>query len=263
MCEGPELGGSISGAGIVLSSVTKRFVAGATTRCIFDAFSVDFAPGMITAVIGPSGVGKSTLLRMISGLEAVDGGRVEIGPEAKPIRYAFQSDVLLPWRTVVGNIRLSGDLTGKPIAAPALTKALEQIRLADYAGAFPVQLSGGMRRRVALARVVVSDFKSILLDEPLTGVDLPTRISLLVWLRDVVRARQAICLAVMHDLDDAIQFADRIVSLVGSPARIGLDAQVPFERPETTKGVWALRRSESFIGFAESLADSLAGEGQS
>ena len=242
---------------ISVSQLSKTFISGGVVRKVFSRFTIEFEGGAVTAIMGQSGVGKSTLLRLLAGLDAPDEGQITRCIESQPLRYAFQSNILLPWRTVAGNLKLSADLTGNPTDPREVQNALKRIGLSDFAGAFPSELSGGMRRRVALARTVLSDFQTILLDEPLSGVDLPLRIELLVWLRQLIGARQATSVVVMHDLEDAIQIADRIVVLQGQPASVAVDCPIELARPTSVRAAWALRRSPGFFALAEQLASEL------
>ena len=193
--------------------------------------------GGFTAVVGRSGCGKSTLLRLILGLEAPTAGRIaleaaESGPRRseRPRRIMFQEPRLLPWARVVDNVAvgLSGIGTKAERRERALA-ALEQVGLADKAGAWPATLSGGQRQRVALARALVSGPGLLALDEPLGALDALTRIGMQDLIERIWRADGFTALLVTHDVGEAVAMADRI--LVVDAGRIALDLRVDVPRP--------------------------------
>jgi NitT/TauT family transport system ATP-binding protein len=189
------------------------------------SFALD--DGEVVALIGPSGCGKSTLLNIGSGLYRpsegaafVDGERV-LAPNAH-VAFMLQKDLLLPWRTVLDNVAFGLEIQRRP-AAERLARArdlLAGLQLAEFAGHYPHQLSGGMRQRVALARTLAVEPSVLLLDEPFSAVDAQTR---MVLQRDLARTlKQAgkTALLITHDLAEAVLMADRVLVMSPRPGRI-------------------------------------------
>ncbi len=202
---------------------------------------IDFAvePGTFVALVGPSGAGKSTLLSLLAGLEPPTEGIIEKDgePLAGPgtVAYMPQNDLLLPWRTVVGNVALGLEATGtsKREARTRANKALSRFGLEEFADVPPWKLSGGMRSRVALLRTALLDRDVLLLDEPFGALDALTRRHLQGWLLEVREELAATIVLVTHDVDEALLLADRAVVLGQRPARVALDLPVKLERPRT------------------------------
>ncbi len=206
---------------------------------ILDGVDLEVAPGTFLALIGPSGVGKSTLLGLLAGLDLPDEGYVEKDgePLTRPglVSYMPQSDLLLPWRSVVANVALGLEATGvsRREAREKAAWALERFGLDEFARSSPATLSGGMRSRVALLRTALLGRDVLLLDEPFGALDALTRRWLQEWLLEVRDELAATIVLVTHDVDEALLLADRVVVLKGRPARIALDLAVELERPRT------------------------------
>ena len=208
---------------------------------ILDGVNLEVAPGTFLALIGPSGAGKSTLLGLLAGLDLPDEGYVEKDgePLTRPglVSYMPQSDLLLPWRSVVANVALGLEATGvsRREAREKAAWALERFGLEEFARASPAALSGGMRSRVALLRTALLGRDVLLLDEPFGALDALTRRWLQEWLLGVRDELAATIVLVTHDVDEALLLADRVVVLKGRPARIALDLAVELKRPRTMK----------------------------
>lgn len=188
------------------------------------------AAGEHVAIVGRSGVGKSTLLHLIAGLLRPQRGCVQIddvtvnGPAHGAV-LMFQRPALLPWATVAENVllplRFSGAYRRDPAAARRTVRMLlQQIGLAERADALPNQLSGGQQQRVALARALAGNPKILLLDEPFSALDMETRTALRSDIRRLLLERGTTLVTVTHDIADAVALADRGLLLAGSPARI-------------------------------------------
>ena len=202
---------------------------------------IDFAvePSTFVALVGPSGAGKSTLLSLLAGLEPPTEGTIEKdgSPLSGPgtVAYMPQNDLLLPWRTVAGNVALGLEATGTPKreARSRADKALSRFGLEEFADVSPWKLSGGMRSRIALLRTALLNRDVLLLDEPFGALDALTRRHLQGWLLDVREELAATIVLVTHDVDEALLLAERAVVLGQRPARVALDLPVKLERPRT------------------------------
>ena len=182
--------------------------------------SLEVPAGSVIAVVGRSGVGKSTLLRLASGLDRPDRGTVDGGPCA----LLPQHDALMPWRSALGNAavvaRLEG--AGRSDAEEQARALFRRFGLAGAEATPPRELSGGMRRRVALLRTALSRRPALLLDEPFGGLDAITRADLATWLGELLSTVRRSVHIVSHDIHEVLSIADEVVVLAGRPATIGL-----------------------------------------
>ena len=219
-------------------NVTMHFVeSSGRSLTAVQHVSLAVRDGEVVSLIGPSGCGKSTLLNIGAGLYApsegeafVDGERVE-GPNSH-VAFMLQKDLLLPWRTVNENVMLGVEIQGVPAAerkqrARAL---LENLNLAEFAGHYPHQLSGGMRQRVALARTLAVDPSVLLLDEPFSAVDAQTRMVLQRELAQTLKRARKTALLITHDLLEAVTLSDRVLVMSKRPGRI-ID-EMPVDLPD-------------------------------
>jgi len=226
---------------------------------ILDGVDLEVTPGRFVALIGPSGAGKSTLLQVLAGLEVPDTGVVEKDGVSLTcpglVAYMPQSDLLLPWRSVVANVSLGLEATGTPkrTARERATGALKRFGLEEFAQASPAALSGGMRSRVALLRTALLGRDTLLLDEPFGALDALTRRVLQEWLIEVRDELAATIVLVTHDVDEALLLADRVVVLTDRPARVALDLPVNLKRPRTMK----LETTEDFVQLKAQLLKAL------
>jgi len=177
--------------------------------------SLDIKQGEFIALVGMSGGGKSTLLRLIAGLEKPSSGNVTINSaDSKSLmRVMFQEDRLLPWMSVLDNLSFgSKDKNTKEHAL----ELLELVELSDYADHYPTQLSGGQKQRVALARALMTDPKILLLDEPLGALDALTRRKMQDLILDICQKKNLTTILVTHDVEEAARMADRIIVMKNS-----------------------------------------------
>ncbi len=222
--------------GVRVRGVGRRFPGVEALRDL----SLDAAPGELLAIVGASGCGKTTLLRIIGGLDRADTGRVEFidesGSSVRPgpfdLGFCFQEARLLPWRCARDNTALPLELAGVPRAERRrrAEEALAMVRLGDRSRALPAALSGGMKMRVALARAIVSRPRVLLLDEPFSSLDEVTRLELDGELLALRRATGATVLLVTHAISEAVLLADRIAVLGSSPGT--LRAIIEVDLPE-------------------------------
>ena len=214
--------------GILVRGLSLKF-GGAT---IFEGLGLDVAARQFTALLGPSGVGKTMLLRIIAGLEAPVSGDVTATdglPLAGRIAYMAQQDFLLPWASVLRNVMLGATLRGaKPEPERAL-HLLERVGLAGQARALPQTLSGGMRQRVALARTLYEDRPIVLMDEPFSALDSLTRLKIQNLAAELLAGRTV--LLITHDPLEACRLGHALFVLSGAPARLGAPLHVPGPPP--------------------------------
>ncbi|HEU5286969.1 MAG TPA: ABC transporter ATP-binding protein [Candidatus Limnocylindria bacterium] len=217
--------------------------------------------GEVLAVVGRSGSGKTTLLRLIAGTLAPSAGTVrllgehpDVARRAKRIGFVGQNAALHPWRTVLQNVRLPLEVNPADVEdGPTPDEWVARIGLEAAARAYPHQLSGGMRQRVALARSLVADPAILLMDEPLSSLDELTRDDLRLELVDFWGEKRTV-VYVTHDIEEAVWLADRVITLGGQPARITGTVPVPLPRPRTP----ALRRDARFMDLVDAVRGSLA-----
>lgn len=211
---------------------------------LFDALDFTLAAGRTTCLLGPSGVGKTSLIRLVAGLADGQDGKVTCS-DRKPLegRYAWmaQQDLLLPWLTVRENVILGSRLRGDRPDYERADDLLAMVGLADYAGERPAALSGGMRQRAALARTLMEDRPVVLMDEPFSALDAVTRYQLQGAAADLVRGRTV--LLVTHDPLEALRLGHRIHVMAGRPARLGevLEPVGDLPRDPRDPGILALQ----------------------
>ncbi len=244
---------------IVVEGVSKCFGGGDRRVVALDGVSMSVKRGDFVTVIGPSGCGKTTLLRIVGGLLGVDSGTVSIfgesvarAIEAKRIGFVPQSPALLPWRTVLDNVRLplevnkrAGGTAAHETADPVAV--LESLGLGSVLHRRPAQLSGGMQQRVAIARAFVFDPPILLMDEPFAAVDELTRESLRHELLSIWQSNKKTVLFVTHSIPEAIALSDSVVVMSPHPGRIQRVIPVDLPRPrgdliETTDAFHDLER---------------------
>ena len=202
--------------------------------------TVDIRPGEFLSVLGPSGCGKTTLLRIVGGLAEPTSGTVRIGNRTaaeaqrhKSVGYVFQEPSLLPWRTVLDNVRLPlvvNRAAQRPGAMPP-EELLHLVRLAEFAGYYPGQLSRGMQQRVGLARALALDPALLLMDEPFASLDEITREQMRFELLRIWDAARKTVLFVTHSIVDAVLLSDRVAVLSARPGRLRAVLPIELERP--------------------------------
>jgi ABC-type nitrate/sulfonate/bicarbonate transport system ATPase subunit len=209
---------------------------------VLQALDFDAGAGEFIALVGPSGAGKTTILNLIGGLDRDLEGEIRMNDQplserqARPVRYGymFQEPRLMPWLNVEDNVRLV--LDGQQDAAERARQLIREVELGGFEQAFPSQLSGGMQRRVALARAFAVRPALMLMDEPFISLDLPTATRLREQLMTLWAELRPTVLFVTHDLREALSVADRVIFLSGSPARVVKELRVSLPRPRDPHG---------------------------
>ena len=256
------------------ASVAFRLADRSTYIAVENA-TLSVADGEFVAIVGPTGCGKSTLLNVAAGLLAPATG--DVASFGAPLHglnryagYLFQADALFPWKTAIDNVAIGLEIIGTPRAAAreAAQGWLERVGLGGFAGRYPHMLSGGQRKRVGLAQVLIRDPKILLMDEPFGPLDAQTRQIMGNLLLDLWTADRKAVLFVTHDLEEAIALADRVVIMSAGPrSRIIGDWRVTLPRPRDIfeirlekdfhllhREIWSVLRDEVTKGYAQSAA---------
>jgi NitT/TauT family transport system ATP-binding protein len=263
---------SSTASAVALSDVSIAFrLAGGGSYTAVERAALSVADGEFVAIVGPTGCGKSTLLNVAAGLIAPASGQVEIfgSPLASLNRqagYLFQADALFPWKTALENIAIGLETAGTP-SGEARERAqdwLTRVGLSAFGDRYPHMLSGGQRKRVGLAQVLIRDPKILLMDEPFGPLDAQTRQIMGNLLLDLWNADRKAVLFVTHDLEEAIALSDRVVIMSAGPAsRIIGDWKAPLARPRDIsevkldpafhalhRDIWHMLKAEVIKGYA-------------
>jgi putative hydroxymethylpyrimidine transport system ATP-binding protein len=207
--------GRACGPAILIEDLSLRFGDGT----LFDALCLDIQGGEVTALLGASGIGKTSLLRVIAGLQAADTGRVVAGDGrglAGRIAYMGQQDLLMPWLPALGNVMLGDRLRGARPDRDRALHLLDRVGLGGSVRLMPGALSGGMRQRVALARTLYEDRPVVLMDEPFSALDAMTRAHVQTLAAELLQGRTV--LLITHDPLEACRLAQRVLVMSGFPA---------------------------------------------
>ncbi len=255
----------MSGAGAAPLLSVARLGFGYAGRPVFADLSLSVEAGAFVAILGPSGGGKSTLLKLVAGLEAPQAGEIRL--MGKPVRgprpevgMVFQKPTLLPWRNVLDNVLLpAGFARSATEAQRGRARALlETMGLADAARLHPHQLSGGMAQRVGLARMLLHDPRLLLLDEPFAALDAMTRETLSLELQRLWMEQRSTALFVTHSIPEAVFLADRVVVLAGRPARVLADIEVALPRPRSLETLGAPAFNALALGLRRMFNSAVA-----
>jgi NitT/TauT family transport system ATP-binding protein len=245
---------------ISLEHVSKVFEAGSGSVQAVSDVSLAVRPGEFVSLLGPSGCGKSTLLRITAGLEPPSSGEVRVagGPPVeaqrnKRLGMVFQQAALMPWRTVAANVALPLEVNRRngpaDDQAHRIPELLELVGLADFARAYPHQLSGGMQQRVAIARALVFDPEILLMDEPFGALDEITRDQMRYELLRIWGTARKTVLFVTHSIPEAIVLSDRVVVMSARPGMVREVLTVDLPRPRDER----LESSPEFLALADHL----------
>ena len=243
-----------------VSSVCKSFGYGPKTKPVLDAVSFDLHSGQFLALVGSSGSGKSTMMRLIAGLDRPSSGEIRLdgelirGPGADR-GMVFQKYSLYPWLTAAQNVAFGMRLQGRPKAEVRERTAyfLEVVGLVDSARLLPRELSGGMQQRVAIARSLAAEPKVLLLDEPFGALDLQIRESMQEFLHRLWMQTGLTALLITHDLEEALLLAQQVHIMAPRPGRIVRSVNADLDRSSLAH----LRVSQPFLALREELASCL------
>lgn len=227
-------------AHLAFDGVSKVFVSDGGAHRALATIDIEIERGEFVALLGPSGCGKTTLLNIAAGLLRPTTGRVKydgapIDGPTPGIGYMTQKGTLLPWRTVRQNVMLPFELGRSPrsdnAAKEKVTEMIEAVNLGPFVDYYPAELSGGMRKRVALARALISDPHTLMMDEPYAALDAQLKASLQHLLLRIWEEDRKTVLFVTHDIEEAILLSDRIVVMGTQPGRIISEEKVPLPHP--------------------------------
>nr|WP_271213091.1 ABC transporter ATP-binding protein [Rhodococcus wratislaviensis]GLK40028.1 mannosyltransferase [Rhodococcus wratislaviensis] len=251
-------------AAIELRNLTQAYVTKNGIRTAVQDVDLSIADGEFVTIVGPSGCGKSTILYMIAGLRPPYAGEVRVfGTPVDSRRgshpdvgFVFQRDALLPWRTAVQNVALGLRYRGVPKkeANHEAREWLSRVGLEGSENAYPHQLSGGMRKRVAIAASLVLRPRILLMDEPFSALDAQTRNLMENDLLALWEETRQTVVFVTHDLEEAVGLADRVVTMTRSPGTVLTDRTVPITRP---RNLLELRFDSAFTAIHSQLWDDL------
>ncbi len=241
---------------IDIRGLSLVYGTGERRNVVLDALDLGVVRGEVLVIVGESGVGKSTLLRVLMDLSRPSGGTVEIHarPDCRtPMAMVFQDARLLPWRRVIDNVAfgLEGSGLSRAQRRARAHAMLGLVGLADFGDRWPHQLSGGQRQRVAIARALAVEPDVLLMDEPFSALDSFTREGLQDELQRITQETGKTVLFVTHDIDEAVTIADRVVVIAGPPGRIAAEVRIDLPRPR-------IRRDAALQDIARQLRAELS-----
>lgn len=246
--------GSPSGQSSLISistkNISKRFSKSGEVSSVLQDISFDVETGKILAIVGKSGIGKTTLLNIVSGLEQADLGSVE---SRGSIGYMPQKDLLLPWRTTIANVLLpieiqKGDLWAATLRA---RQFFQKHGLSHFENAYPSEISGGMRQKISLMRVFLQDPDTILFDEPFSAIDADARLQLVKDVRLYITSSRKSAIFVTHNIEEAIAVSDKLIVLGEQPATIIYQTDIVI--PDEYRDPVSVRKSDGFQDLFERI----------
>ena len=263
---GAPLDHPVDAARIELVGLTKRYLTpkGEPFTAIRDV-SLVVEPGQFCAIVGPTGCGKSTTLGLVSGLEPPSAGSVKVGGRevagiTKGVSFMFQSDALFPWKSVLANVMVGPILNGmaKKEAVILARDWLRRVGLAGFEDRYPHQLSGGMRKRVAMAAALINEPRILLMDEPFGALDVQTKAIMQTELLGLWEQVRPSVVFITHDLDEAVALADRVFVMTSSPGSIKHSFDIDLPRPRGE--VQAIRHEPRFLELQGQIWSALKDE---
>jgi NitT/TauT family transport system ATP-binding protein len=243
------------GAIVSLRDVGKTFENGTVALA---GLSLDVAAGEFVSLLGPSGCGKSTALRLIAGLSEASAGTIARagGAATGQVGFVFQDPTLMPWASVAANVLLPFKLNGADDAAAraAVTRVLAHVGLSEFAGAYPRELSGGMRMRTSIARALVTEPPLLLMDEPFAALDEITRFKLNNELLTLWQELRRTVIFVTHSVFESVFLSQRILVMTARPGRVFAEIEIPAAYPRDDR----FRTSAEYAGYCRQVSEALA-----
>jgi NitT/TauT family transport system ATP-binding protein len=243
---------------LVVDRVSKSYDVDGKIVPVIGDLSLSLDKGEIVSIVGPSGCGKTTLLNTLCGLIAPDAGRIrwygrELSGQPQNVGYMLQKDLLLPWRTALGNVMLGLEIRGVAASeAHDRSRAmLDRLGLHGFADHYPSTLSGGMRQRVALARTLVNEPAVLLFDEPFASLDFQNKLLIEGDTAKLVREGGRSLLLITHDIEEAVSLADRVIVLSKRPTRVKAVYDIDLGGDRTD--MMAARDSHSFSSYVRQI----------
>ncbi len=229
-----------AGARVSIEGVSKAFRAEGREVSALQDFTLVADPGSFVAIVGPSGCGKSTLLRLVAGLSEVSQGAIfvdghQVRGAMRDVGMVFQEDVLFKWRTVIRNVMLPVEIKrlDRRSHLEEARRLLAQVGLAEFEKAWPAQLSGGMKQRVAICQALLQKPRLLLMDEPFGALDALTREQMQLDLQNLWLSHRNTVIFITHSISEAALLADRIVVMTPRPGRKAAEFEVSLPRPRS------------------------------
>lgn len=244
----------------VVRHVSKVFVGANRVQALSD-INLELKKGSFTCIVGPSGCGKSTLLRILGELETATAGDVQINVESARVprsAFVFQEHGVFPWFNVLQNVAFGEHMAsvGKKKREANARRWISEVGLAGFEGAYPHQLSGGMRQRIAIARAFATGSPTLLMDEPLGALDAQTRILMQEQLVQLWEVERKTVVLVTHAIEEALLLGDQVVVMSARPGRVKEIIDVPFGRPRN----FGVEATPEFGAMKQAIWESLRDE---